>query len=36
MSAVLRMISLAVFVAIAYGAGRTNTAYAAPCRDGLL
>ena len=36
MSAVLRSIGLAVFVAVAYGAGRTNTAHAAPCRRGLL
>jgi hypothetical protein len=36
MSAVVRTISLAVFVAAAYGAGRTNTAHAAPCRRGLL
>ena len=36
MSAVLRTISLAVVVAVAYGAGRTNTAHAAPCRGGLL
>ena len=36
MSAVLRTIILAAFVAVAYGAGRTNTSYAAPCRDGLL
>lgn len=36
MSAVLRTISFAAFVALAYGAGRTNTAHAAPCRRGLL
>lgn len=36
MSAVLRTISLAVFVAVAYGAGRTSTTSTAPCRGGLL
>jgi hypothetical protein len=36
MSAVLRTISFAVFVAVAYGTGRSNTASAAPCRRGLL
>jgi hypothetical protein len=36
MSAVLRTIGLVVFVAVAYGTGRTNTAHAAPCRPGLL
>jgi hypothetical protein len=36
MSSVLRTISLAVFVAVAYGAGRTNQAHTAPCRRGLL
>ena len=36
MGAVLRTISLAVFVAVAYGAGRSNAADAAPCRRGLL
>ena len=36
MSAVLRTIGLLVFVAVAYGAGRTDTADAAPCRGGLL
>jgi hypothetical protein len=36
MSAVLRTIGLVVFVAVAYGAGRTNTAHTAPCRGGLL
>jgi hypothetical protein len=36
MSAVLRTISLAVFVAVAYGAGRANSTEAAPCRRGLL
>ena len=36
MSAVLRTISLAAFVVVAYGAGRTNTAHAAACRRGLL
>ena len=36
MGAVLRTLSLAAFVAAAYGAGRTNTAHAAPCRRGLL
>jgi hypothetical protein len=36
MSAVLRTLSLAIFVAVAYGTGRSNTAHAAPCRPGLL
>lgn len=36
MSAVLRTIGLLVFVAVAYGAGRTNTTEAAKCRGGLL
>jgi hypothetical protein len=36
MSAVLRTLSLAVFVAIAYGTGRSNTVHVAPCRRGLL
>ena len=36
MSAVVRTISLAVFLAVAYGAGRTNSGEAAPCRRGLL
>jgi hypothetical protein len=36
MSAVLRTLSLAVVVAVAYGAGRINTAHTAPCRAGLL
>ena len=36
MSAVVRTLALAVLVAVAYGAGRTNTADAAPCRRGLL
>jgi hypothetical protein len=36
MSAVLRTISLAVFVAVAYGAGRADTGHTAPCRRGLL
>ncbi len=36
MNAVLRTLSLAVFVALAYGSGRTNTAHCAPCRPGLL
>ena len=36
MSAVLRAISLAVFVTVAYGAGRTSTTSTAPCRRGLL
>jgi hypothetical protein len=36
MSAVLRTLSLAAFIAVAYGTGRTNTTHAAPCRRGLL
>ena len=36
MSAVLRTISLAVFVVVAYGAGRFDTVETAPCRRGLL
>ncbi len=36
MSAVLRTISLAAFVAAAYGVGRTSTTSTAPCRRGLL
>jgi hypothetical protein len=36
MSAVLRTLSLAVVVALAYGVGRVDTADAAPCRRGLL
>ena len=36
MSALLRAIGLLVLAAVAYGAGRANTAEAAPCRGGLL
>ena len=33
---VLRTLGVVVFVALAYGAGRTNTEHTAPCRQGLL
>ena len=36
MNAVLRVLTLAVLVGVAYGTGRSNTASAAPCRRGLL
>ncbi len=36
MRTLLRTVSLVIFVVTAYGAGRTNTPEAAPCRAGLL
>jgi hypothetical protein len=36
MSAVLRMLSLAVLATLAYGVGRVDAGEAAPCRRGLL